>query len=295
MDLRKFKILSAVLLAAALLFLSVMLMRGRTELEYLPPSVATDLSTLFAGSGNALPAELVPLKRKQPSVYVCSTASAQSAQLIAEEIGDSKRLAANLTENGYIFRLESGALAEIDRSLYFRFDGSGNGTIPQSVVTYAPTQKAVELASKLTEKLYGRYAGQSVELCNYVLTSAAETGSTIQLQFDLFIGGTPVNGAGATVCIDRNGKVTDAYGNGYFTPLKKQSGTARYDIINVLKKECDTLARDGITGLTVTEVESCYVTTTDVENGTIFFFPGWRISYSDGTAAIYDSVNCEKH
>jgi len=295
MDLRKFKILSAVLLAIALLFLSVMLMRGRTELEYMPASVATDLSTLFAASGNSLPQELVPLKRKQPYVYICSTASAQSAQLIAEEMGASKRLAANLTENGYIFRLESGALAEVDRSLYIRFDGKGDGSTPQSAVTYAPTQKAVELAAKLTEKLYGRYAGQSVELCNYALTSAAEVGSVTQLQFDLFIGDVPVNNTGLTVYVDRGGIITDAYGNAYFSPLKKQSGTARYDIINVLKKECDALARDGITGLTVTEVDSCYVTITDVENGTVFFFPGWRISYSDGTTSIYDSVNCEKH
>ena len=295
MDLRRFKIIAIVLLAITVLFLSVNMINGRAELDNLPESVVTDLSRLFLKSGNVLPAELIPLERNRLSVYVCTAANGAAAQSIAQELGESKRKDGNLTDTGYLFRLESEALVTVDHSLYFKFDGSGNGSTSASAVTSAPNAKTRELADKLTKRFTRRYDGREVTLCDYRLVSAAEVGSGAILDFELFIDGLPLHGAGVTVHAKSNGTIVTAEGNGYFFPLEKQSGIARYDVINVIKKEHDSLTAEGIAGLSVTSVEACYIAITEKDAGQICFFPGWRITYSDGTVSVYDAVNCERH
>ena len=107
MDLKKFKMISAILLAVALLFLSVIMIINKNKADNLPYSAAEDLSALLASCGVTLSPDTVPLKRERLPVYSLPAVDGVEAQRIAETLGSSTRIAANLTEDGYRFRLEN--------------------------------------------------------------------------------------------------------------------------------------------------------------------------------------------
>ncbi|MBE6640729.1 MAG: hypothetical protein E7619_04005 [Ruminococcaceae bacterium] len=295
MDLKKFKLLSVLLLAAAVLFLSVNLIRNKNEAENFGYSVAENMSKLYEKNGISLDPSLIPLSRQKLSVYVCTTADGENAENIATKIGNSNRTAANLTDTGYIFRLENGALARVSREFYTVYDLLGRSGGAELTAAYKPTPEAEAIASELIKVFLGEQWKKDSGLCGYELISSAKIGSNTLLNFELNVGGVKLYGKELAVYLDSGKRILSAEGTCLFSRLERQSGVPRYDVLGIMKAELDRLESEGITSLSVSGVELCYITEPSADGGTLYFLPGWVISYSDGTVAVYDCVNCAKH
>ncbi len=292
MDLKKFKLISAILLAGTLLFLSVIMMINKKEADNLPFSAAEDLSALFATRGVELSPELVPLKREKLSVYSCPAADGAEAQKIAETISSSTRLAANLTEDGYLFRLENGAMIEVSSSLKIIYSKNGYQN-DRFDVTYPPTDAAKAKADAFISRFVSQFESADDLICTYTLTEYAFTEDNTLLRFDISLNGVPIDGNSLTVYQDSNGEVFHASGKCAFFPLKKESGFKHYDIINVLKTEFDNITENGNVGTEIESIEACYVMRRSADESRILFLPAWKIKYVGGATRLHESVSGE--
>ena len=293
MDLKKFKLISAVFLAGALLFLSVILMVNKNQADNLPYSVAEDLSALFAGRDVELSPDIIPLKRDKLPVYSCSTADGTQAQIIAETIGNSTRFAANLTEDGYLFRLASGAMIEVSRLREVKFDHNKINT--GLALSSPPTDSAKMMADAFIARFTASLDGDDEKLCTYTLKGYASQGSDTLLNFEISIDGIMIEGSGLSVRRNESGDLLGAYGNCVFVPLKKESGFKNYDIINILKREYDEISESGSPSSKINSISSCYLIHSSADGKQILFLPAWKIVYSNGIVRFYESVLTETY
>lgn len=291
MDLKKFKLISALLLAGALLFLSVIMIYTKNQADNLPFSAAEDLSALFASRGIELPPEIVPLKRETLPVYSYPAADGTEAQELAETIGSSKRIAANLTENGYRFRLENGAMADVSKHLTIDY-ALDNRALEKPSATYPPTDAALVKAEAFLSR-FNTGSDDDAPRCTYVLAGYATIGTNTILNFDIFLNGVKVHGSSLSVYQDEDGNVLRASGTAAFSPLKKESGVKHYDIINILKAELDYVSEGGTAGAKIESIDSFYVKSMSADGERILFIPAWRITYSNGEMRIYETVSGE--
>ncbi len=289
MDLRKFKLISAVLLAGALLFLSVIMMINKKEADNLPFSAAEDLSALFAARGVELPPELIPLRREKLPVYSLPAADGAEAQIIAETVSRSTRTAANLTEDGYLFRLENGGLFEISKFLLFTYN-TVNAPNSKVNVTYPPTDTAKAKAAALLSRLTAGIERDDAVICDYTLTGYTSVESNTLLKFDMMLNGLEVADNSLTVYQNANGEILHASGKYAFSPLKKENSFRHYDIINVLKAEFDYITENGNPGSAIESIEACYVMRPASDGEHILLLPAWRIRYETGAERLYESA-----
>ncbi len=289
MDLKKFKLISAVLLAGALLFLSVIMIINKSEADNLPFSAAEDLSALFAVKGVELPPEVVPLKREKLPVYSLPAADGAIAQKIAETVSASTRVAANLTKDGYLFRLENGGMLEISKSLLFEYTLK-NSPVNESGVTYPPTDTAMAKADALISRFTAETDTDDDLICTYKLKEYAPVGSNTLLRFNVFLNGAIIEGNALTVYQNADGEIIQAKGTYAFSALKKENGFKHYDIINVLKTEFDSIAENHLPENRIVSIGVCYVMRRFADEGRIFLVPAWKIEYADGTSKLYESA-----
>ena len=292
MDLKKFKLISAVFLAGALLFLSVILIVNKNQADNMPFSVAEDLSALFASQGIELAPEIIPLTRERLAVYSCRAADGTEAQKIAETAGKSTRLAANLTDDGYLFRLENGAMIEVSRFREIRFN-QNNALDAPSYPASQPNDAARERADAFISRFSPDSDDSDDVFCTYRLTEYATDGGNTLLRFNIFINGVKIEGDSLSVCQSESEEVLSAYGKCVFSPLEKESGFKYYDIINILKKEYDRISESGAPGDRLKSVELCYLMRYSADKEKILFLPGWKIEYSNGAMRFYESVRIE--
>ena len=291
MDLKKFKMISAILLAVALLFLSVIMIINKNKADNLPYSAAEDLSALLASCGVTLSPDTVPLKRERLPVYSLPAVDGVEAQRIAETLAGSTRIAANLTEDGYRFRLENGAMADISR--YLNVSYSLNGTNADYTVAYPPTDVAKEKADAFISRFYSASANDDALLCSYVLAEYASMGSNTLLKFDIYLNGTKIHGSALTVYQNANGDILNASGSCAFSALKKESGFKHYGIINILKTEFDSIKANGAIGTEIESIKTYYVMRRSADGERILLLPAWEIKYTNGETRLHDGVYSE--
>ena len=296
MDLRKFKQISVIMLAAAVLFLAVIMITNKNKTENLPHSVAENMSVLFEKAGISLSAGTVPLAREELDVYSMSGATPKKAEEIAALISDSTRRAANLMEDGYIFRLQSGAFAFVSPTRAFEYssrNNAGAGEVDFNIgafVSASTLSAASQNNAKLIINKLMNNDGNVGTYCTYRLVSGLEESDT-QLHFDIYIGDTQVRNTKLNISADGE-KILSAEGYAFFDALKKENGKPKYDIINVLKAEYDRLLHEGSTANTVTSIKPCYISELG-EDDTVYFLPGWTIFYDNGDVSVYNSITCQ--
>lgn len=288
MDLKKFKMISAILLAVALLFLSVIMIINKNRYDNLPYSAAEDLSTLLASCGVTLSPDSIPLKREKLPVYSLPAIDGVEAQNIAEILANSTRVAANLTEDGFRFRLENGAMADVSR--YLNVSYSLNGTNDDYSVAYPPTDAARAKADAFISLFYSASANEDTLLCDYVLAEYASMGSNTLLKFDMYLNGIKIHGGSLAVYQNASGDILNAQGSCAFSALKKENGYRHYGIINILKAEFDHIKESGIIGDEIESIETYYVMRRSANGENILFLPAWEIKYTNGETRLYDGV-----
>ena len=297
MDLRKFKQISVIMLAAAVLFLAVIMITNKNKTENLPYSVAENMSVLFDKAGISLSADTVPLARGELTVYSMSAATPKKAQEIAELVAGSERRAANLSEDRFIFRLQSGAFASVALTRAFEYsakENSGSGNAEFNVGTFLSASSLSSEAQNNARLIINKLMNADGKLgtyCTYRLVSGIE-GSETQLHFDIYVDEVQVVNVGLDISASKTDVIL-ANGYAFFDALKKESGKPKYDIINVLKAEYDRLMLEGSNAKAVTAIKPCYVSELG-ENDTVYFLPAWTIFYDNGEVSIYNSVTCRK-
>lgn len=289
MDLKKFKLISAILLAGALLFLSVILIVNKNQADNLPFSAAEDLSTLFAARGVTLPADTIPLRREKLPVYSIPSIDGTEAQGIAETVASSVRVAANLTEDGYMFRLDNGGIFEISKTLFFSYN-EHNAPTDEAAVSLRPLDDAKAEADALISHFTAHIEYDDSAVCNYVLTKYLSAEGFSVFEFELRLNGLEVADNYLTVCLDESGNLLSANGKYAFMPLKKENGFRYYDIINVLKAELDYISQNGNPGTAIESIEACYVMEPSSDGRRVMLVPAWKISYENGTVRLHESV-----
>lgn len=297
MDLRKFKQISVILLAAAVLFLAVIMITNKNKTENLPYSVAENMSVLFEKAGISLSAGTVPLAREELPVYSMSAATPKKAQEIAERVSSSKRFAANLTEEGYIFRLTSGAFAFVSPTRAFEYSSRADAGVGEARANIGAFLSASTLSAeaqnnaKLIINNLMNTDGKVGTYCTYRLVSGLENNGT-QFHFDIYIDDVQIYDTELNISASGS-DIELANGYAFFDALKKENGKPKYDIINVLKAEYDRLMLEKSNAKTVISIKHCYITELG-DNDTVYFLPAWTIFYDNGDASIYNSITCQR-
>ena len=292
MDLKKFKYIAILFLSAALIFLSVFLISHKSQSETYPISVAKDLSRLYAEKGITLPEEVIPLTRGKQPIYTCKAATSDIALTLAEQICGSAKKATNLSDNGYVFRMENESIIMISHALDIKYSRKGNMEIPS--LTMPATEDAASIPFDISKDLEDYYGDNELLLVEYLSTDSMKASNGYAVSYIAAINGTEIHGSALTVYTNEAGEYEYISGNCYFLPIESHSYSQQYDQINILTTELASLAESD-TVKAVSDIYQCYVTYSGKDGNNVNFLPAWKITYTDGSFSVYDTVNMAKY
>lgn len=290
MDLRKFKRVAILLLLIALILLTAGYLSRAKKGDLFPRSAAEDLAALMEREGLLISPDQIPLRRETRPIYLCRAADGETAKQLLAALCSSPCKDANLTENGFLFRMVDESLAQIDTDLTVDIALER----PFTPVSALPTD---EERRALDKRLRGMLIPQSTERD---LTAVGLEWSDTFLQdnrifsrFALTLDGTEIYGALLTVSTDAEGQLLSLAGNAYLLPLERKVFSQQSDQLNILATELQAHKAAGGGTRTILSVSECYIPA--LSGDEIRFLPAWKITYADGTVSVYNTVNKEKY
>ncbi len=247
MNSKYYKLLGIILLLGAVFLLLILSGRFFLEKNWNSVSELNSIRDLYSGKGVTIADGALPRRKIRNIVYSVGYRDYAGSLKAAGDFTASEKESVNLTDGGYIFRMEDGSFCTVmkDYTLYI-LPASGNGE------------------SVFSETL-GRYSNA---VLSYKLNRKG--GST----YDLYLAGIPVSG--------KNIGLSSGAVSGFYCDQKlEKAGSCSYSISDALVKELDSAAA----GSVIETVRYCYIVT-EAENG-IRFVPSAEIVYADAATRIY--------
>ncbi len=287
-----------VVLAAACVVMTVILVSVSRGVHYLPEKSVDDLAAYLANEGIVIDRELIPTRRQNAPVYVCD--SPEYNRTVAELLDGSAVRSVYATPDGEVLILSDGARLEFGDSFSFRYYRSGTAErVPASFqpagmeISEAKRKDVSETVVDFLDRGSSEFAELHVETA---VESVWENDGKYYALCSRTIDGIEIAG-NRVLCTVEADQVIEAYGTWCFlTPARSYSAQLS-DLLNILfnvkkelgSRENDEEAEDGI--VTVTAVKLCYSLYFYGEEASFCLIPCWQIVTDTAGELIYNAID----
>lgn len=299
----------AVILLIACVIVSVLLIRVRYDMDFVPSEAVDALVAIMERDGIRIDRNIVSEKRQNGSVYMFD--SDGYTRTVAELLSGSAVRESYAIPDGELMILENGDRCEFGENFTFRYEAKDASTFSPNIVElryYArarlPKDEEVAVEAVRTflnngSRSFGNsrdldvdvmideiweYDGVDYVLCSRTIDDVVITGNLV-------------------LCTVENEKVTAAYGTWcFFTPGTSYSAQLA-DILNILfnvKKDLGTspLSASSASGdepernpVTIEAIKSCYSLYFFGEERNFCLIPCWQITTDTRGELIYNAIN----
>ncbi|MBQ8187258.1 MAG: hypothetical protein IJ037_10380 [Clostridia bacterium] len=284
----------ALVLAAACIVMTLILISVSVNMSYLPEKSVDDIIAYLDSGGISIDRELITARRQSASVYVCD--SPEYNTTVAELLDGGSVRSVYATPEGEVLIMSGGARLEFGDSFAFRYYRSGAAS--ESPAGFAPSGMEIsdakrEDVSATVVRFLDRGSREFDELnVETAVETVWESGGRYYALCSRSIDGIEIAG-NLVLCTVEGDAVTEAYGTWCFlTPAETYSAQLS-DLLNILfNVKKDLGGRENAEeDVTVTAVQLCYSLYFYGEEESFCLIPCWQIVTDTAGELIYNAID----